>query len=70
MTSAALVCSFPLGKGQRKRKQQAANNERNWKTRENTKQRKGGGADGLGRRHVGILANGSHWQGEGRMPNL
>lgn len=32
---------------------------------ESTNRRKGGGADGLGRRHVGIWGKGSNWQGEG-----
>lgn len=35
------------------------------KPEETTNRRKGGRADGLGRRHVGILVKGSHWQGEG-----
>lgn len=65
MTSAALSMFISSRGGQRKRKQQAENNGRNWKIRETTNRRKGRGADGLGRRHVGILAKGSHWQGEG-----
>lgn len=31
---------------------------------ESTNRRKGGGADGLGGRHVGIGGKGSNWQGE------
>lgn len=39
--------------------------KKNGRPEESSNRRKGGGADVLGRRHVGIGGKGSNWQGEG-----
>ena len=64
------ACWFPVGE------QRGKGSNRHWtmkevgRPEESTDRRKGGGADGLGGRHVGIGGKGSNWQGEGWMPNL